>query len=267
MIWCDAQPNSERRREFSGLILLDGAAHSDRRYVMPAGDSAPARIRTLIVIDVRLYREGLASTLRDHERLAVVGTAGSRAEALLAVATHAPQLVIIDVALRDALQLMSQLRAETPTTRIVAFAVEEDIAAILDCAEAGAAGFVTANASVDELVHAIERTIAGELLCSPRMAAELLRRAVHRSATPSAPEPPPGVLTVREQQVLAFIQQGLSNKEIAAQLHIAEATVKNHVHHVLEKLDVPTRNFVTAYATAAPLRGGLRRVLPSRQAG
>ena len=234
---------------------------------MPAGDSLPSTIRTLIVIEVRLYREGLASTLRDHDRLVVVGTAGTRAEALLAVATHSPQLVIVDVAMREALDLMSQLRAQTPTTRIVAFAVDEDIAAILDCAEAGAAGFVTANASVDDLVSAIERTIAGELLCSPRMAAELLRRAVNRPAR-AAPEPPQGVLTVREQQVLVFIQQGMSNKEIASQLNIAEATVKNHVHHLLEKLDVPTRNFVTAYAPPRPIRASLRqRPLPTRRTG
>ena len=235
---------------------------------MTASDSVCIRIQTLIVIEVRLYREGLASTLRDQERLAVVGTAGSRAEALRAVATHAPQLVIIDVALPEALELMSELRAQTPTTRIVAFAVDEDIAAILDCAEAGAAGFVTANASVDELVHAIERTIDGELLCSPRLAAELLRRAVERPA-PRQPGPPTaGALTTREQQVLAFIQQGLSNKEIASQLHIAEATVKNHVHHVLEKLNVPTRSLVAAQFSSVPPRSRPRpRSFPALQAG
>ena len=235
---------------------------------MSSGDSSSTIIHALVVIEVRLYREGLAATLRDHRRVDIVGTAGSRAEALRAVATHAPQLVIIDVALPEALELMAELRAQTPATRIVAFAVDEDISAIIDCAEAGAAGFVTANASVDELVHAIERTVAGELLCSPRMAAELLRRAVERPAR-RAPVPAAAVaLTIREQQVLAYIQQGLSNKEIASALHIAEATVKNHVHHVLEKLNVPTRNMVTAYAAAEPSRPpGRLRPVSARQAG
>ena len=235
---------------------------------MASSEFISASIQALIVIEVRLYREGLAATLRDHDRVAIVGTAGSRAEALRAVATHTPQLVIIDVALPEALELMRELRAQTPATRLVAFAVDEDIGAILDCAEAGAAGFVTANASVDELVHALERTIAGELLCSPRMAAELLRRAVDRPVRRAAALPAAAVLTIREQQVLAFIQQGLSNKEIASALHIAEATVKNHVHHVLEKLNVPTRNLVAASAVADSPRPSTRlRPLSSRQAG
>jgi two-component system, NarL family, nitrate/nitrite response regulator NarL len=200
-----------------------------------------SRIRVLIVIDVRLYREGLAATLRDHERLSVVATAGERVAALEGLRNEKPDLVIVDVALAGALGLMREIRAETPATRIVAFAVEEEISAILDCAEAGAAGFVTANASIEELVIALERVIEGELACSPRMAAELLRRAVARKEPPPQPAPSESGLTSRERQVLGCLQQGLSNKEIAAAMCIAEATVKNHVHRLLEKLQVSSR--------------------------
>jgi DNA-binding NarL/FixJ family response regulator len=206
-----------------------------------------SRIKILIVIDVRLYREGLAASLRSQDTLHVVGSVGSRAEALTAVVDLVPDLVIVDVALPEALDLMRHLRAHTPATRAIAFAVDEEIAAILDCAEAGAAGFVTANASLDEMVTAIERTMAGELLCSPRMAAELLQRATGR-------RPPAGGsgLTQREQEVLASVRQGLSNKHIASKLNIAEATVKNHVHHLLGKLDVGTRTQAAACLLPLP---------------
>jgi DNA-binding NarL/FixJ family response regulator len=213
------------------------------------------KIRVLIVIDVRLYREGLAATLRDHERLTVVATAADRAAALDAAREAKPDLVIVDVALADALELMRELRGETPTIRLVAFAVEDDVSAILDCAEAGAAGFVTANASIEELVIALERVYEGELACSPRMAAELLRSAVARKEPPPPPAPAPNGLTSRERQVLGCLQQGLSNKEIAASMCIAEATVKNHVHRLLEKLQVSSRWRAAAYverASAAP---------------
>jgi DNA-binding NarL/FixJ family response regulator len=233
-----------------------------------AGDASRAPIRLLIVIDVRLYREGLAATLSDRTHLQVAGTVGSRAEALQAVVNLTPDVVIVDVALAESLNLMRELRATTPATRIVAFAVDEDISAILDCAEAGAAGFVTANASVDELVTAIDRTIAGELLCSPRMAAELLRRAADREDRRAQPQRAPAGLTSRENQVLLFVREGKSNKEIAVALNIAESTVKNHVHHVLEKLRVPTRTQAATHSTAAPVRASLRpRSAPSRQAG
>jgi DNA-binding NarL/FixJ family response regulator len=235
---------------------------------MTGSNASRPRIRTLIVIDVRLYREGLAATLGSHENLHVAGTAGSRADAFSAVDESKPDVVIVDVALAEALDLMRELRAQTPTTRIVAFAVDEDISAILDCAEAGAAGFVTANASIDELVSAIERTIAGELLCSPRMAAELLRRAADRSDRRVAASTSPGLLTSRENEVLAFVREGLSNKEIASAMSIAEATVKNHVHHLLEKLQVPTRGHAAAHALQAPVRANPRlRSAASRRAG
>lgn len=135
-----------------------------------------------------------------------------------------------------ALDLMRALRAESPRSRILAFAGREELEAILDYAQAGADGFVTASGSIPELVEAIERTAAGELLCSPRMAAQLLRRAASL-----APDGTGYNLTGRERQVFSLLKQGRTNKEIAVGLNIAEATVKNHVHHLLEKLHVSTR--------------------------
>jgi DNA-binding NarL/FixJ family response regulator len=159
---------------------------------------------------------------------------------------------------------MRVLRAECATTRILAFAVRDDISDIVGHAEAGADGFVTANSSLAELVEAIRRTAAGELLCSPQIAAQLLRRAARRS------DPPHGdgalvELTGRERQVYSLLRQGLSNKEIANVLTIAEATVKNHVHHLLEKLRVGSRS--EAIAIGLPmLKATLRpRVLSSGQ--
>lgn len=208
------------------------------------------RVRVLIAIDVRLYRDGLAVTLANRPSLHIVGTIGTREEALAAAGELEPHLVLIDVALLGALNLMRELRAQNPAIRVLAFAVDEDVSAILDCAAAGATGYVTANVSIDDLVNAIERTADGELLCSPRMAAELLRRAADHSER-RTPGPDDRLLTSRQREVLALVGQGLSNKEIAVTLNIAEATVKNHVHHLLEKLQVQSR-VQAAYAAGAP---------------
>jgi two-component system, NarL family, nitrate/nitrite response regulator NarL len=160
--------------------------------------------------------------------------------------------VVIDVTLGDVFGLMRTLRAEQPDTRILAFAVEEEVSSILTYAEAGADGFVTANGSMTDLVRAIESTAAGELLCSPRMAADRLQRAAQKMKHQT--EQIAGCsFTAREQQVLSLLKQGRSNKEIASRLHIAEATVKNHVHHLLEKLHVSTR---TQAAVAGPAQVG-----------
>jgi two-component system, NarL family, nitrate/nitrite response regulator NarL len=226
--------------------------------------SVSAPITILIAVGVRLYREGLAAALASHDRLSVRGTAATPHDAQNAARDLQPDIVIVDVALEGASQLMQALRAECEKIRILAFAVRDDIAAILGHAEAGADGFVTANGSLSELVEAIRRTAAGELLCSPQVAAQLLRRAARRN------EPAPGdaglALTGRERQVYSLLKQGLSNKEIAHGLTIAEATVKNHVHHLLEKLHVSSRG--QAIAIGLPtLKAARHAPAPSRRAG
>jgi DNA-binding NarL/FixJ family response regulator len=115
-----------------------------------------------------------------------------------------------------------------------------------------------------ELVEAIERTSAGELLCSPRIAAQLLRGAAHQ-ASGLASRTADRILTGREQQVLSLLKQGCSNKQIAKELTVAEATVKNHVHHLLEKLHVTTRGQAAA-AGLQPLKATLSD-RSSRRAG
>jgi two-component system nitrate/nitrite response regulator NarL len=225
---------------------------------MDADSSASKRISLLVAVAVRLYRDGLTLALSAHSAFSIVGTAASAPEALLIVRDHRPDVAIVDVSFDESIELIRALRVESASTYIIAFAVREDIATILEYAEAGADGFVTAQGSISELVEAIKRTAAGELLCSPRLAAQLLRRAAHRRE-PSADTTPWTGLTIREGQVFELIRQGRSNKEIACALNISEATVKNHVHHVLEKLQVSTRGQAAA---------GVRRVakagLPQR---
>jgi two-component system, NarL family, nitrate/nitrite response regulator NarL len=202
-------------------------------------------IRLLLAVLVRLYRDGLAATLSMQPSLYVAASAASASEALALGRTCNPDVAIVDVSLDSSLDLIHALRVESANISILAFAVREDIATILEYAEAGADGFVTAQASVSEVIEAIERTAAGELLCSPRLAAQLLRRASHRRE--SAPDLQDGNgLTIREEQVFGLLRQGQSNKEIATALSIAEATVKNHVHHLLAKLQVTTRGQAAA---------------------
>ena len=208
------------------------------------------RITIVVAVAVRLYREGLVAVLSAHDRLLVEATAGDAVELRDAAARYRPDVIVLDVSLDDALAVTRGVRADEHHSRILAFAVKEDIGTILDYAEAGADGFVTVNSSADDLVEAIQRVAAGELLCSPRIAAQLLRRAVHHPRPAGAPLSLAD-LTHREQQVYSLLKKGRSNKEIGIALCIAEATVKNHVHHLLEKLNVSTRG----QAVAAPMHG------------
>jgi two-component system, NarL family, nitrate/nitrite response regulator NarL len=230
---------SDWNRVYSGFLMngLDGLRE-------------PRPVGVLIVADVRLYREGLATSLGSRDQLRVLATSASREDARERARALAPDVTVIDVATREALDLIRDLRW-AGQSRILAFAVEEVISDILECADAGASGYVTADASLDDLVAAIERLARGELACAPRIAARLFDRMAERR-DPSCQRS----LTSRERQVLEFIRLGRSNKEIAQALHIAEPTVKNHVHHLLEKLDVKSRGQAVARAT---LPAGRRR--------
>lgn len=203
-------------------------------------------IRAFVVVDVRMYREGLSAGLNGRSGLVVVGSAATRTEALERVQALTPDVVIVDVATRDSLELIGDLRRSVPSTRILAFAVEEDIPGIMECAEAGAAGYVTAEVSLDELVLAVRGIANEELACSPRVASTLFRRLADRRANEPVGRFRMKPLTTREGQVLALIREGRSNKQIADALAIAEPTVKNHVHNLLEKLAVANRTQAVA---------------------
>jgi DNA-binding NarL/FixJ family response regulator len=168
-----------------------------------------------------------------------VGLAANRDEALALVASLQPDVVVMDMAMRDSLDIVRAINGSLPEVRIIAFAIEPLDREILACAEAGVAGYVHSEASTDDLVAAIESVMRGELLCPPRTAALLLRRLALLAKTKQRPEATN--LTGREREIGMLIDEGLSNKEIAQRLNIEVATVKNHVHNILEKLHVPSR--------------------------
>ncbi len=217
---------------------------------VPAGGCVT---RVLIVADVRLYREGLAASLANRRDLSVTATSANRADAVNRIRELRPDVVVVDMATRDSVAFIRDVRAQELPTKILAFAVDEVAADILECAEAGAAGYVTADASVEDLITAIERIGREELVCSPRIAATLFGCLSGRLARCEG-DAPRGLLTSRERQVLDCIRRGFSNKEIAQSLNIAEPTVKNHVHNVLEKMDVTTRAQAAARVTLPPSR-------------
>ena len=220
--------------------------------------SRSRRTSVFVVADVRIYRDGLAESLSTQPQLIVLGTSASRADARERVCQLRPDVVLVDVATRESLELISDLRAGPVDSRVLALAVEESAPDIIQCAEAGAAGYVSAEASMAELVKAIGRITDGELMCPPQIAAKLFGRISHAEPLPAGSQK----LTSRERQVLGCIRQGHSNKEIAQTLHISEATVKNHVHHVLEKLAVTTRAQAAVHSNGFP---GRRRELGTRR--
>jgi DNA-binding NarL/FixJ family response regulator len=194
----------------------------------------------LVIGDVRLYREGLALALSARGFLSVSGAA-TPLDSLQKTRELRPTVAIVDITSRGALDLIFALHEAPDRPKILGVAVDEESSDVLACAEAGADGYVTADATLDDLERAIAHVGQEELLCSPRIAATLFRCLAHGNGR-SADAAGDDVLTPRERQIWRCIGQGLSNKEIAGALNISVLTVKNHVHHLLHKLKVSTRS-------------------------
>jgi two-component system, NarL family, nitrate/nitrite response regulator NarL len=200
--------------------------------------------RVLLVADVSVHRDSLVEQLDREPGIQVVGATSDLTEGVAEVSSLSPDLVLLDVAAEERVPAIAALVAAIPDVRVVAFAVSETESDIITCAEAGAAACITREASFAELVATIERVGSGESLCSPQVAAILLRRvatlAAERSGDPAA------ALTAREREILELVDEGLSNKQIAKRLFIEMPTVKNHVHNILEKLHVRSRHEAAA---------------------
>lgn len=197
-------------------------------------------IRVLVVSHVRLYREGIAAALDRRDTIAVVGAESSVPDAMTRLARDPVRVVVIDMALNGSVAALRAIAAAHPHVKVIALAIDEHVTDIPAYAEAGLAGYVPCDATIDDLARTIELVDRDEMQCSPRVTGALFRR-IAALASGAKPAAPITTLSQREQEVLVLIQRGLSNKEIATHLTIELTTVKNHVHSVLRKLQVGTR--------------------------
>ncbi len=210
-------------------------------------------VRVLIVSDVRLYSDGLNFLLRENSRFEAIGTACNKEEVLSHLRRSKPSVVLMDPAIARASTISRAISAIDSRVPVIAIAVPDSTHHAVACAEAGFAGYILRDATVEKLLEGIERVISGELLCSPQVAGMLYRRLSRLSRRPE--DRLGKALTVREAEILELIEKGLANKEIANCLGLSLSTVKNHVHHILEKLGVQRRGEAAAHvrATASDL--------------
>jgi two-component system, NarL family, nitrate/nitrite response regulator NarL len=219
------------------------AVHPTRREgFVPYGDGIPV----LLVSDVKLLRDGLVLVTAGTSAIRVVGTAATLDEVQDALTTLRPAVLLLDMSIPDGVEIASAVRRAEPTVGIVAFAAASDEEAQLACVEAGITGFVPRDGGLRELVEATVRVVQGEIFCSPQVIGSTFRRLAELSAAGRGIAASAPVVSARERQIVDLIDRGLSNKEIAARLQIGLATVKNHVHNILEKLQVARRGEVAA---------------------
>ncbi|MDP9102018.1 MAG: response regulator transcription factor [Actinomycetota bacterium] len=207
---------------------------------------APEQISVFLVDDHEVVRRGVRELLESEDDLVVVGEAASVEEALVRIPAARPQVAVLDVRLSDGngVALCRELRDLMPGLACLMLTSFADDQALLDAVLAGAAGYVLKDVRGNELVQGIRTVAAGGSLLDPRAASLVLDRL----RSPKTPDPL-GHLSDQERKILSLIGEGMTNREIAAQLFLAEKTVKNYVSNVLAKLGLQRRTQVAVLAT------------------
>ncbi len=210
-------------------------------------------IRVLIVDDHTLFRRGIAAVLSSQENLDVVGEASDGLEAIEKADTLSPEVILMDLNMPNCsgLEAIQALQANKPHIHVLVLTVSEMEADLFAAIKYGARGYLLKKAEPEELVQAIFGIAQGNVMISPLMATKLLNE--FRDLSSGLERKPiededSKKLTPREGEVLQFVAQGSTNKEIADALFISENTVKTHLQNIMEKLHLANRSQAAAYA-------------------
>lgn len=208
-------------------------------------------IRVFIADDNRLLREGLVAMLAEQEGIVVIGAAASGRKAIEQIKDLRPVVALIDIGMpaKDGIEVTQTLHRDMPEVKVIILGMCDLAAEIMTSIEAGAAGYVLKEASFDTLVETVRAIHRGESFSSPRMTASLFSRIAELTGERMLKTPLSSVkLTPREVEIINHVAEGLSNKAIAQQLSIQTQTVKNHIHNILDKLQLHNRLQAVEYA-------------------
>jgi DNA-binding NarL/FixJ family response regulator len=198
-------------------------------------------MKIIICDDQAVVRDGLEMLLSLEKDIEVIGTAQDGAEALEQIEQNQPDLVLMDLKMPgvNGIEATRQIRARFPAVRVLVLTTYDDDEWIFDAIRAGASGYLLKDTPREKVVEAVRGTVQGKSFVDPAVAGKLLDQVASRQTQPSSLLT--DKLTGRETEVLRLLAKGLSNAEIAGQLHLSEGTVRNHVSAILDKLGVSDR--------------------------
>ena len=204
-------------------------------------------IRVLVVEDQAKILKAQLKLLETYEEIEIVGSAMSGESALEEVERNTPEVVLCDLGLpqMSGIDVTREVKKKHPEVEILIFTIFDEEEKVIEAVSAGTAGYLLKGAPVEKIVEAIKDVKAGGSVIQPNLARALLRLVQESQNSPRYGSLPPGevvsVLTDRELEILQIIAKGLSNNEAAKVLGLSKATIRTHLEHIYEKLDVTNR--------------------------
>jgi DNA-binding NarL/FixJ family response regulator len=202
------------------------------------------RIRILVVEDQPNILRSQLKLLAQVPDVDVVGTAMSASDALSEARRLGPELVLLDLELpdRSGIEVTRDLKAALPSVEILIFTIFDEEEKVLEAVRAGASGYLLKGATVDRIAEAIREVRGGGTVIQPSLARRLLRHfRIDAPPAKGGATAPPSPLTQREAEILQLIARGRSNAQAAAELQISPATIRTHLEHIYQKLEVTNR--------------------------
>jgi len=210
------------------------------------------KIKILIVEDNRLLREGIAAMIKEQSDMNSAYAIGSYESIAGKIRSLKPKVVLLDLGLSDknSLHLVRSIRKDFPESKVIVMDLIPTQTDILEFIQAGVQGFILKDATIDDFLRTIRSVVGGAKVLPPHLAgslfSQIVENAINNNKTSRLIESVR--MTKRERQVIELIADGLTNKEIAQQLHLSTFTVKSHVHNILEKLALHTRVQIAKYS-------------------
>lgn len=214
-----------------------------------AWEGSPTCRRILIVDDHPIVRQGLAQLINQEADLHVCGAAEDAAQAVERVAALHPDLVVVDIGLKDSsgLDLIKTLHGRDPKLPILVLSMHDETLYAERTLRAGACGYIMKQEATDQLLEAIRQVLRGEIALSARMAGRLLKTVVH--GREASGETTLARLSDRELEVFRLLGQGYSTRQVAEVLHLSVKTIETHRAHLMEKLHLAHAAELIRYAT------------------
>jgi DNA-binding NarL/FixJ family response regulator len=202
------------------------------------------KIKILLIEDNRILRDGIKAVIDAQADLRIVGTSGGNHDTLLQARSLKPQVILIDLGLRNenGLRIVTTLTKELPQTKVIGMGLIPSQLDIVEFVQAGAVGFVLKDATIEEVLRTIRSVAQGMKILPPLLTGSLFTHVVEHALRKGKGTLPDAVrMTKREREIVVLIAEGMSNKEIAQRLNLSIFTVKSHIHNILEKMALHSR--------------------------